>query len=247
MIVRGLFEAGVSVAQMDPRRASVALYPEERLAVASAVDSRIREFSAGRQCARHAMEVLAFPPVSIAQRPDRAPSWPEGLVGSISHTDRLCAAAVARRSDGYEALGIDLEPAQPMPQDLCRSVCRTEELEWLDGLPSVDRGLSARAIFSAKETVFKLQYAISGAMLEFEDLSIAIDWRATRFVALFMTDSASPFGAGDEIEGRFALGQGHIACGAALTTQAANSRRSSRSCDAPNHSGESRPLIGADE
>lgn len=247
MIVRGLFEAGVSVAEMDPRRASVALYPEERLAVASAVDSRIREFAAGRQCARHAMEGLSFPPVSIGRRPDRSPSWPDGLVGSISHTDRLCAAAVARRSDGYEALGIDLEPAQPMPPDLCQSVCRSEELRWIEELPSANRGLSARAIFSAKETVFKLQYALSGAMLEFEHLSIAIDWRASRFVARFMTDGAPPFGAGDEIEGRFAVGQGHIASGAALTTEAADARLASRSSHRSSQSGESRPLIGADE
>lgn len=245
MIAKALFEPGVSVAEMDPRQAPDALYPEERLAVARAVDSRVRQFAAGRQCARRAMEKLAFPAAPIAQGSDRSPSWPAGLVGSITHTDQWCAVAVARRSDGYEALGIDLEPALPMPLDLYPSLYRSEEFRWLEGLPSAERGLSARAIFSAKEAAFKLQYALSGVMLEFDDLSIAIDWRASRFVAIFMTDCAAPFSFGDEIEGRIALGHGHVGCGAALASTPVRSGLTVHATNTLRPAGPGRRLIGA--
>ena len=245
MIAKALFEAGVCVAEMDPRRASGALYPEERQAVARAVASRLRQFTAGRQCARRAMQMLSFPPAPIGQRSDRSPSWPAGLVGSITHTDSWCAVAVARRRDGYEALGIDLEPAEPMPTDLYPSLFRSEELRWLESLPSRDRGLSARAIFSAKEAAFKLQYALSGVMLEFDDLSIAIDWKASRFVAILMTDCAAPFSFGDEIEGRIVLRHGHIGCGAALTGAPVRAVLSARAQTRPSIARDIRRFIGA--
>lgn len=245
MIAQSLFDARVSVAEMDPRRAEGALYPEERQAVARAADRRLRQFTAGRQCARRAMEMLSYPSGPILQRSDRAPSWPADLVGSITHTDRWCAVAVARRCDGYEALGIDLEPAEPMPTDLYPSLFRSEELRWLEGLPSAERGLSARAIFSAKEAAFKLQYALSGVMLEFDDLSIAIGWKASRFVAILMTDCAAPFSFGDEIEGRIALRHGHIGCGAALTSAPVRAALSARAQSKPRIAGEIRRFIGA--
>ena len=51
-------------------------------------------------------------------RNDRVPIWPDDLVGSITHTDLCAAAAVARRDQGFVAIGIDLEPADALPPEL---------------------------------------------------------------------------------------------------------------------------------
>ena len=58
---------------------------------------------------------------------DRVPIWPDDLVGSITHTDLWAAAAVARRDQGFVAIGIDLEPADALPPELSASVCTPEE------------------------------------------------------------------------------------------------------------------------
>lgn len=216
MIAQSLFEPGIRTAEMDPRLALWGLLPEEDRIVARAVGRRRREFTAGRRCARRAMTALSHPAAPIGQNTDRSPVWPAGLIGSISHTESWCVAAVARKGDGFRAIGLDIEPAEALPDGLAPSICRAEELDWLDHLPSADRGLSARALFSAKECVFKLQFALTGAMLDFEAVSVRIDWRRSTFAATFTT-GAAPFAPGDELHGRIAIRHGHIGCGAALT------------------------------
>ncbi|MER3484814.1 MAG: hypothetical protein C4345_01350, partial [Chloroflexota bacterium] len=42
----------------------------------------------------------------------RAPRWPTGIVGSITHSDTPCIVAVARH-EAVCALGVDAELAQP--------------------------------------------------------------------------------------------------------------------------------------
>lgn len=220
MVAPALFDPGIAVAEMDPRTAVWGLYPEEKVFVAGAVRSRRREFTAGRRCARTAIAALGSPVGPILQQKDRSPAWPEGVVGSISHTDRLCVAAVARRRDGYRAIGVDVEPAEPLPEGLTEIICDRSEIDWLESLPSAERGLWARVLFSAKEAVFKLQFSLSGRMLEFDALSVRINRAAGAFVATFHTDAA-PFEIDDELTGRVSIREGHIGCGVVLADDAA--------------------------
>lgn len=141
---------------------------------------------------------------------DRAPVWPDGLVGSITHTDAWAAAAVARRGDGFAAIGIDLEPADPLAPDLWESVCASEEREKLAIISGMTPGLAARIVFCMKEAAFKCQYAISGAMLEFDDLAIEVDVGAGTFAAVFRRE-VPPFDVDDRLVGRFSMSGGHIA------------------------------------
>ena len=74
--------------ELDPRAVNEGLLPEERGAVAKAVPKRVAQFTAGRVCARRALAQLGnTEPVPILMGEDRAPQWPAGYVGSISHTD----------------------------------------------------------------------------------------------------------------------------------------------------------------
>ncbi|MDK1493915.1 hypothetical protein QN219_28415 [Sinorhizobium sp. 7-81] len=103
---------------------------EEESAVVSAVESRRREFAIGRTCARSALSKLGFPPCAIPGGPHRAPLWPSGIVGSITHCAGFCAAAVALQED-YVALGIDAEVDEELPSGVLAIISVDEERQWL--------------------------------------------------------------------------------------------------------------------
>jgi len=142
---------------------------------------------------------------------DRMPVWPEGITGSITHTDDHCAAVLARHSGGIASLGIDLEPDEDLPADILEMVCRPEELVWLQEQRADRRGLLAKVIFSAKECAYKAQYPLSGTMLEFHDFRIQLHADEERFEAEFMRDCA-PFMKMQRLLGRVRIGKGGIAC-----------------------------------
>jgi 4'-phosphopantetheinyl transferase EntD len=141
-----------------------ALFPEERAAVSKAIPARIAEFAGGRSAARAAMAQLGLPPRAIPARPDRAPHWPEGVLGSISHAGPVCLAVVGRSAD-WEMIGIDLEPDRAMAAELVSEVASPDELAALAPLPAT---LAAARIFSAKEAAYKAQYPLTGALFGFD-------------------------------------------------------------------------------
>lgn len=219
-----LFGPLIRTAEMDPRTADDTLLPGERAAIVHAVEKRRREFVAGRTCARRAMAALGEPPVAILQGEDRAPIWPPGLVGSITHTDNLCAVAVARIADGFRSLGLDIEPATPLKQKLLRIICLPEERAYLDTQPAGERGLLGKVIFSAKECAYKCQYTLSRTFLDFHAMRIYPDLADGGFAAVFQRD-AGPFAFGDELRGHLAVDHGYIMTAMTLTTRSAGSKR----------------------
>ena len=160
-------EVGIGIT--DPRDPEEGLLEAEYPAIASAVPKRRREYAAGRRAARAAMTELGLPPAPISTGTQREPLWPHGLVGSIAHCNTLCIAAVSLT---HRSIGLDVEPAVPLPSDLERIVCTPTERHWLKTLPTNDRGLNARKIFSAKEAVYKAQYLVTRQMIGFEDVNI---------------------------------------------------------------------------
>lgn len=126
------------------------LIEPEPNAVTRAVPKRRAEFAAGRRAARDALRAAGLPMVAVPQGERRAPRWPEGVIGSITHDAGLALACIAR-SKHVARLGIDLAEATDFPDHLRKEILRT---------PSEDRlsGLEARIAFSAKETVFKAFY-----------------------------------------------------------------------------------------
>ena len=140
------------------------LFPEERAAVARAIPARVAEFAGGRSAARAAMAQLDLPPRAIPARPDRAPVWPEGVIGSISHAGPVCLAVVGRRDD-WEMIGVDLEPDRPMAAELVPEIASAEELA---ALVPLSEPHAATRIFSAKEAAYKAQYPVTGALFGFD-------------------------------------------------------------------------------
>ncbi|MEU2872326.1 enterobactin synthetase [Streptomyces olivoreticuli] len=121
--------------------------PGERELVSAMPAPRRRDFLAGRLAARRAL-ALAGLPVGEILADGRRPVFPEGSVGSISHSGGL-AVALAAPASCFAALGCDLE-VRGLPVEAAHLVLSEDERVWMAG--SVRRLLFA---FSAKETAFK--------------------------------------------------------------------------------------------
>lgn len=153
-------------------RCAELLAPE--LAAIEGADPRRRaEYSSARACARTALALLGTAPAPIMRGTDRAPRWPEGIVGSLAHTRDWCAAAVAR-SATLVALGIDIEDDAPLEPELWNLIATPAERSGLDALPTLRRGRVARLLFSAKEALYKCQFPSSGRFLDFADLEFEL-------------------------------------------------------------------------
>ncbi|MHA6326929.1 4'-phosphopantetheinyl transferase family protein [Roseivivax sp. CAU 1753] len=191
-MIRSLGDAwpeGVAVAVVDPAEATAPLFPIEQAAVSRAVAGRRAEFAAGRQAAREALATLGHPPVAIPMAEDRAPVWPAGIVGSLSHSATACIAVVAR-ADRIASLGVDIEPYDPVPEDIVHEIGREDEIAGI----GPDRRLAARQLFSAKEAAYKAQYPLTRTLFGFEGLRYDTLRRSLRF-----SRPVPPFAKGDII------------------------------------------------
>ncbi|MFE1023977.1 4'-phosphopantetheinyl transferase [Streptomyces sp. NPDC058818] len=150
------------------------LYPEEEALVARAVAKRRREFTLVRSCARRAMEKLGVPAQPVLTGERGAPRWPAGLVGSMTHCDGYCAAALVRATD-LASLGIDAEPDGPLPDGVLPTVSLPVEAERLRRLAEERPGVHwDRLLFSAKESVYKAWFPLTGEWLDFMEADIEI-------------------------------------------------------------------------
>ena len=201
-----LVSEDVETEEVDPHSVGGGLLPAERDAIEGAAQTRVEQFTAGRVCSRIALGRLGVAATTPIERgEDRAPVWPSGFIGSISHTDTWCAAAVAR-TDTLRAIGIDLESATPLKEALWRRVCTKAERERLRELP--DSGLMGKILFSAKESVYKCQYPITTQFLGFHAVEVEIGDGS--FNAIFQQE-AGRFKPGDEMVGRFLVEDGLVA------------------------------------
>jgi len=148
------------------------LRAEEQAATLGMSPLRLLEFSAGRAAAREALGRLGWPATAIAVGAGRAPRWPDGIVGSITHTATVAAAVVAPQSR-FQSLGLDAEGDDGLEAQLLPVVCRPEELARLPG-PGPTSARAAKLVFCAKEAAYKCLSPLTGIFLEFQDLEITL-------------------------------------------------------------------------
>jgi len=213
-LTESVLPSGVAIAARDPRLMPATPDASEGAAVARAIPSRVAEFHAGRAAARAAMVVLGQPPRPIPMGEDRAPIWPKGLTGSISHTTQTCVAAVGYSQD-WAGIGVDLEEATPLDPLLITQICTRSEQVWLGQQPAAERGLMAKLIFSAKEAAYKAQYAQSGQLFGFDALELTIDRSESCFEAVFL-QAQGPFKAGATLIGSYVHAAGLLVTGVAI-------------------------------
>lgn len=205
-LFRRLLGPLIETEEVDPHSLEGGLVKAEQELVEGAAQTRIEQFTAGRVCSRIALGRLGVAATTpIPRGEDRAPIWPAGFVGSISHTDSWCAAAVARAED-IRAVGIDLEPATPLKESLWRRVCTPKERDWLHELP--EPGLTGKIVFSAKEAVYKCQYPITSMFLGFH--AVEVELGDGSFQVVFQQE-AGEFRPGDVMSGRYLVEEGLVA------------------------------------
>lgn len=183
-------------------------WPGESRSVARATPARKAEFAAGRAAARQALRNIGMIPYSIPMGADRAPVWPTGVVGSITHHEGRCLAVVARRS-ALSGLGLDLAALDPLAEDLWPTILTDQDRDWVSAQDASLQGGYAQMIFSAKEATYKALYPQSPRVVGFDAMHIVPDLSRGRFTATLRI----PFGAlgiGTRLEGQLFCQSGLI-------------------------------------
>ena len=164
------------------------LFPEEERIIADAVEARRREYAAVRSCARACLERLSYAPVPMMPGIGGAPTWPAGLVGSMTHCAGYAAAAVGLLPR-ISAIGIDAEPDAPLPNGVLDLVATPAERNRLavtqlePDSPNWDK-----LLFSAKEAAYKAWFPLVGEWLDHQEAEIVIEPQDGTFAALLARD-----------------------------------------------------------
>jgi 4'-phosphopantetheinyl transferase EntD len=196
-VIEEILPAAVASAETFTDPPDAALFPQEAAIVERVSDKRRREFTAGRECARIALGKLGIEPVPILIGERGAPQWPPGIVGSITHCVGYRAAAVAHASD-VAAIGMDAEPDDPLPRGVLDVISLPAERARLAALAGERPAVCwDRLLFSAKESVYKAWFPLTGRWLGFEDADVTIspDGTFTARLRTEITEPAEPTGA----------------------------------------------------
>lgn len=188
------------------------LFPEEEAVITRAVDKRRREFTTARACARKALGELGLPPVPIVPGERGAPTWPEAVVGSMTHCDGYRAAAVALQ-ERVRTVGLDAEPNGPLPDGVLDAIATPAEIDWLSGRGDDGSGVHwDRLIFSAKESIYKAWFPLTRRWLDFHEAVVTPDPNAGTFTARLLVPG--PVVDGDRLpgfSGRWVVANGLVA------------------------------------
>jgi enterobactin synthetase component D len=174
-------------------------------ALAHAVPKRRAEYVAGRVCALAALKTIC-PDFAgaISSDSDRAPCWPPGLIGSITHTNGFASAAVAP-SERARSIGLDAEHILSSG-----SLQAVREIAVRDDDPAPESvGLADEVfyalLFSAKESVFKCLYPLVRRMFDFKDVRLEFVREAQTFSATVLATLGAEFEGRLRAPGRYAI------------------------------------------
>jgi 4'-phosphopantetheinyl transferase EntD len=179
----------------------------------NAVARRKNEFVAGRFCASQALIGLrgdSMAPVGMSE--DRSPIWPDGIVGSITHSDSIVLAAVGEH-EIYRGIGIDVESVLDHDRacKISKKILLPDETrkKW-----SVSREFSllVTLIFSLKESLFKALHPEAKRFFGFSSAKVVeIDWDKRCFSVELM-ETLSPFyRQGMQFYGQFGIREERVA------------------------------------
>lgn len=92
------------------------------------------------------------------------------------------SVATAAQTESIRALGVDIESAQGLTREEWNLVLQDDEILELEGL-GPDAYRLAMLAFSAKETVFKLQFPCTERFVDFREAKIELCERQSSFQA----------------------------------------------------------------
>ena len=144
---------------------------------------RNHEFLLGRLAIKDALGSLGNVPAWLERDPlTKAPNWPKGIAGSLSHSSGL-ALAVVSESPPILGLGVDIEKAnRTIDPKIERHICTQDESEDLHSLHSENFAIRLLLTFSAKESLYKCFYGkIPRNLLRFKNVSLK--WESNTWTA----------------------------------------------------------------
>ncbi len=172
--------------------------------LARAVPKRRAEYLAGRVLARQLLAPLGFVDFTLARGEDRAPQWPAGIAGALSHNSNTALCTVHRES-GLGGVGLDVETllSDERAEELWGAIVSPTEREALlrEALPF---NALLTLTFSAKESLFKTLYPQVRCYFDFLDARMtAVDVQRQTFVLELLKTLTPHCPAGRRFSGRF--------------------------------------------
>jgi len=207
-----LFPDSVVVVSATAQMWHTPVLQEEEALINKATDKRQGEFRAGRHCAHTALAALGLPLRPILRDERRAPIWPSGYLGSITHCHDYCLAACCKAGD-IQSLGIDVEPMEPLKPGLDRYIQSEREINFMRAHPH----LPDRLIFSAKESLFKCLYPFVQRFFGFHAVELLIDPELCRFSFIQTGERPLVLPSQSVFHGRFLFEQHHLITACYLT------------------------------
>ncbi|HEY5935766.1 MAG TPA: 4'-phosphopantetheinyl transferase superfamily protein, partial [Kofleriaceae bacterium] len=143
--------------------------------------------------------LLAIAPAPVLAGPDRAPIWPPGILGSITHCEDYACAVVGSAAE-WSAIGLDAELVQVLEPEIVDDI-----------LLDTERDQDPCVVFSIKEAFYKAVYPRLQRILEFHDVEVRL--HADRFEARLVIPDRRILAV---IEGRFEVGPERVTSVVAL-------------------------------
>ncbi|ORA62695.1 4'-phosphopantetheinyl transferase family protein [Mycobacteroides franklinii] len=181
--------------------------PEEEPLIAKSVAKRRNEFITVRHCARQALSVLGVAEGPILKGDKGQPLWPNGVVGSMTHTEGFRGAVVGRAGE-VRSVGIDAEPHDVLPNGVLKSITLPVERDELAALPEGTHW--DRLLFCAKETTYKAWFPLTTRWLGFEDAHITLDPGGTFTSRILIDGKANDGSVLSSFDGRWIIDKGLI-------------------------------------
>lgn len=194
------------------------LHPRERDCVSHCAESRILAFTAGRLCARRALEELGIRDFPLLSTQEGPPAWPPSVIGSITHTGGFAAAAAAFSSECV-GVGLDAEHLTAVGEETWPLICTPAELVRLQRLPPDRQPAEAGLVFAAKESFFKCQFPLAREWIDFDEVEVEV-CGAGEFGIRPLRPLRVLTGTGYMLRGRFCCTDALVLAGAALQSAA---------------------------
>lgn len=108
------------------------------------------------------------------------------------------------------SIGIDAEPNEPLPDGVLELISIPQERARLATMADAIPGVAwDRVLFSAKESVYKAWFPLTGAWLDFDGADIILDPSRGTFIARIPMPGGTVAGAArGELTGRFVVQNG---------------------------------------
>lgn len=173
------------------------------------VPKRRSEYLAGRVCAVNAMSEVSHSQHHQVEsdKQSRAPRWPEGLVGSISHSSNHAIACVAKKQH-YISIGIDVETIfdSKAAKALADQILTNKERSLNHNMKFNDLTTLA---FSAKEAAYKAIYNDAKFVFGFNAMAL-ISSTPTTFKLEVQQNLSPKWKLGSTITGEYRITENKI-------------------------------------